>query len=82
MRTGRSCVGLTAHVRTRAKRALVRSARHAVGGTLYSRAQRIGVNAASCLLCGLSKNLSFELIVIVVICMLVCPLFEVSVLPE
>jgi hypothetical protein len=38
----------------------LQSAGHAVLRTLYSRAYRIGLNEASCLLCGLCENVSFE----------------------
>ncbi len=42
----------------------LQSAGHAVLRTLYSRAYRIGLNEASCLLCGLCENVSFECLLV------------------
>ncbi len=55
---------------------------HAVLGTLYSRAHRIGLNGVSCLLDGLRKSISFDFLAVVVICALVRPTLEVVVLAE
>ena len=60
----------------------LQSAGHAVLGTLYSRAHRIGLDGVSWLLDGLRKYLSFSLFVVVVVCVLVCPASEVVVLSE
>jgi hypothetical protein len=51
-------------------------------GTLYSLAHRIGLDAVSCFLDGLRKNVSFSFFVVVIVCVLVCPVFEVVVLAE
>src|SRR6266852_3292691 len=55
---------------------------HAVLGTLYSRAHRIGLDGVSCLLDSLRKDVSFSLFFVVVVCVLVCPASEVVVLAE
>src|SRR4029077_2717094 len=55
----------------------LRSARHAVLRTLYSRAHRIGLDGVSCLLDGLGKNLSSCFFVVVVVCLFVYPASEV-----
>src|SRR6266446_4343504 len=60
----------------------LQSAGHAVLGTLYSCAHRIGLDGVSCLLDGLCKYVSFSVFVVVVVCVLVCPAFEVVVLAE
>jgi hypothetical protein len=60
----------------------LQSAGHAVLGTLYSRAHRIGLNEVSCLLDGLRKNVSLSSFVVVVICVYVCPASEVIVFAE
>src|SRR6202011_1569269 len=51
----------------------LQSAGHAVLGTLCSRAHRIGLDGTSCLLDGLRKYVSFSFVVVVVVCVLVCP---------
>ena len=61
---------------------LLRSAGHAVLGTLCSHAHRIGLDGTSCLLDGLRKNVSFNFFIVVVVCVLVCPASEVIVLSE
>src|SRR5216684_3425830 len=60
----------------------LRGAGHAVLGTLYSRAHRIGLDGVSCLLDGPRKNISFGFFVFVVIGVLVCPVSEVVILAE
>src|SRR5579859_7499722 len=55
---------------------------HAVLGTQYSRAHRIGLDGVSCLLDGLGKNLSIYFFVVVVVCMFVYPASEVVILAE
>ena len=57
-------------------------ARHAAVRTLYSRAHRIGLDGASCLLDGLRKSISFDFSVVVIVCVLVCPPSEVVILAE
>src|SRR5271156_5887496 len=54
----------------------LQSAGHAVLRTLYSRAHRIGLNGASCLLRGLCKNLSSGLFFVDVGRMFAQPAFE------
>ena len=61
---------------------LRKAARHAVLGTLYSRAHRIGLDEVSCLLDGFRKKISFSLFAVVVVCVLVCPAPEVIILAE
>src|SRR5712692_5243082 len=62
--------------------ARLQGARHAVLATLYSRAHRIGLDGASCLLDGLRKSISFDFSVVVIVCVLVCPPSEVVILAE
>src|ERR1700687_239904 len=62
--------------------ALMHGARHAVLETLYSRAHRIGLEGASCLLDGLRKNVSFSFFAVVVISVLGRPSLEVFILAE
>jgi hypothetical protein len=57
----------------------LQSAGHAVLTTLYSRARRIGLDGASCLLRGLRKNVSFDLLLIDVARVLAKPAFELVV---
>src|SRR6266849_3618471 len=57
-------------------------ARHAVLKTPYSRAHRIGLGGASCLLDGLRKSISFDFFVAVIVCVLVCPALEVVIFAE
>lgn len=54
----------------------LQSAGHAVLRTLYSRAHRIGLNGASCLLRGLCKNVSSGLFLVDVGRMFAQPAFE------
>ena len=57
----------------------LQSARHAVLRTLYSRAYRIVWNEASCLLCGLYKNVSFECLLLDLGRMVAQPVLELVV---
>src|SRR6185437_486599 len=57
----------------------LQGARHAVLRTLYSRAYRIGLDEASCLLHGLAKNVSFDLLAVDVVRMFAKPAFELVV---
>ena len=57
----------------------LQSAGHAVLRTLYSRAYRIGLNEASCLLRGLRKNVSFGLFLVDVGRMFAQPTLELVV---
>ncbi len=75
-------VNLSTESRTTMARNLLQGARHAVLGTLCARTHRIGLDGTSCLLDGLRKNVSFSFFVVVVVCVLVCPVFEVVVLAE
>src|SRR5579859_232564 len=68
--------------RTAEPKRSLHGAGHAVLTTLYSRAHRIGLDGTSCLLGGLCKNLSSGFLVVVVVCVLVCPASEVMVLAE
>ena len=61
---------------------LLKGARHAVLGTLYSLAHRIGLDGTSYLLDSLCKNLSSGFFVVVVVCALLCPAPELVVLAE
>jgi hypothetical protein len=61
---------------------LLRGARHAVLGTLYSRAHRIVLDGVSCLLDGLGKKLSICFFVVVVVCVFVYPASEVVILAK
>src|ERR1700687_1131930 len=67
---------------TRVATGLLKGAGHAVLGTLYSRADRIGLDGTSCSSDGLCKNLSSGFFVVVVVCVMVCPASEVVVLAE
>jgi hypothetical protein len=58
---------------------LLQGVRHAVGKTLYSRADRIGLNEASWLLGGLGKNVSFDLFLVDVARVLANPTLELVV---
>src|SRR6266849_664624 len=60
----------------------LQGARHAVLTTLYSRAHRIGLDGASCLLDDLRKSSSFNFFVVVVICVSLRPVLEVAILVE
>jgi len=60
----------------------LQGAGHAVLRTLYSRAYRIGLNEASCLLRGLRKNVSSDLFLVDVARVLAKPAFECVVLLE
>jgi hypothetical protein len=73
---------LSGEARTTMMRNLLFGAGHAVLGTLCSRAHRIGLEGVSCLLDGLRKYVSFSFVVVVVVCVLVCPASEVIVLAE
>src|SRR5713226_1262003 len=81
-----ACPRLAAHFRTAVRTVESKDsphgAGHAVLGTLYSRAHRIGLDGVSCLLDGLCQYVSFSLFVVVVVCVLVCPASEVVVLAE
>ena len=57
----------------------LQSARHAVLRTLYSRACRIVLNEASCLLRGLCKNVSFECLLLDLGRMVAQPMLELVV---
>ena len=57
----------------------LQGAGHAVLRTLYSRAYRIGLNEASCLLRGLRKNVSSDLFLVDVARVLAKPAFELVV---
>lgn len=50
--------------------------------TLYSRARRVGLNGASCALCGLGVDSSFGLLVVATVGSLVQPAFELGILLE
>ena len=54
----------------------LQSAGHAVLRTLYSRARRIGLNEASCLLRGLRKNVSSDLLLVDVVRVFAQPALE------
>jgi len=68
--------------KSRLNRYLLQGARHTVGKTLYSRARRVGLNGASCLLFGLGVDSSFGLLVVVTAGLLFQPAFELVVLLE
>jgi len=57
----------------------MQGARHAVLRTLYSRAHRIGLDEASCLLGGLRKNVSSDLLLVDVSWMFAQPALELGV---
>jgi hypothetical protein len=61
---------------------LLQGASHAVVGTLYSRAHRIGLDGSSCLLCGLCKQTSFVLLMVVTARTLIEPVFELLIFLE
>ncbi len=61
---------------------VLEGARHAVLGTLYSRAHRIGLDGDSWLLHGLRNGLSLRLFLVVVVIVLAYPALEFLVLAE
>src|SRR5207245_1106465 len=61
---------------------VLQGARHAVVRTLYSRAHRIGLGGASCLLRGPCQGFSLDLFLAVIVAVLTCPALELLVLPE
>ncbi len=62
----------------------VQGAGHAVLRTLYSRAQRIGMNGISFLLRSLFQSVSLNRLVIVIgnLCVCISPAFELAIFPE